>query len=144
MSGRATWKAFRLAAGLMLVALGGCASPQPGPVTSDSQGLTDEQLVDNLLRYARAPGADAMGPIPFAPEVSLGLGDALLAGRLAEELVEPEAWVLQAAGPAGFRERTGPFSALEVLAQSDEVVVARGPLALRPLTHRRVIRHGHI
>lgn len=113
-----------------LALLAGCRTVEPTviPATQETAPIHKDELAQTLILFARAPGPQTMVDIPFTDQMSLGLGDQLLARRPAEELVEAHAWVIDA-GPAGFRERSGPFSALDVLAQADEIAVTFGPHA---------------
>ncbi|HEX7172833.1 MAG TPA: hypothetical protein VF365_09530 [Candidatus Limnocylindria bacterium] len=69
---------------------------------------------ERLVQFARTSDPELIDDIPFATEgVWLGLADDLHVRRAPEELVEPQAWSLEA---DAFRGRVGPFSALDVLA----------------------------
>lgn len=114
-----------LLAGLALIALAGCSTMEPTPSATPTLAPIDEdQLAQSMVRFAS--GQQTIAEIPFTDEVSLGLADRLLARRSAEELVDVRAWLVDA-GPEGFRERSGPFSALELLASAGETVVSIGP-----------------
>ena len=91
----------------------------PAPHTP---AIDERALAESLVRFADAPGPDTITDVPFASEVSLGLGDRLLVRRPAEELIDRDAWVVHA--PAGFQGRSGPFSALDQLADADRTTVS--------------------
>jgi hypothetical protein len=101
-------------------------SGAPPPSLSPTQSATEEDrsLIAALIRFAKAPSEEALGALPFAPEVSLGLGPDLLTTKGRDELIRPSAWKLDA---EAFRGYVGPFSALETLATSGETFVSRGP-----------------
>lgn len=105
-----------------------CASTGTTASAADDPTVTaqEELLVENFIQFARAPGPETSAAVPFAQEVWLGLADELLVGRLVEELAEPSAWVVEGP-PRGFRERTGPFSALDMLARAGEIRLSVGP-----------------
>jgi hypothetical protein len=71
----------------------------------------DRMIVDRFVAFARAP---SLTTEPFAPRVALGLGDSVR-GFLGEgESADPSAWEL----PGPYGQWTGPFSALEYLAEA--------------------------
>jgi hypothetical protein len=111
----------------LAVAVAGCGEAEPpmSPPTPDRPTNGAEARVQKLMQFVRAPGPDTFREVGFAAEVSLGLGDRMLARRLAEDLMHADAWVIHP-GPAGFRSRTGPFSALAVLADAGRISVAVG------------------
>jgi hypothetical protein len=74
---------------------------------------SDEETLDALVRFARNPTEETWSRVPFAPEVRLGLADDLVVRRDARTLLQREAWELDV--PL-FRGYTGPFTALETLA----------------------------
>lgn len=92
----------------------GTGAPEPtGP---------DIAVVDMLVAFARAEGD--LASVSFAEEVQLGLGDMLVVSRTPAELADQGAWSLDL---EPFRARTGPFSALEVLAEERPRVIIVGP-----------------
>lgn len=94
--------------------LEGTTAPEPtGP---------DIALIDMLSAFARGQGD--LAAVPFADEVELGLADMLLMSRTPAELTDPAAWSLEL---EPFRARTGPFSALDLLAEERPHVVVVGP-----------------
>jgi hypothetical protein len=94
--------------------LEGTNAPEPtGP---------DIALIDMLSSFARGDGD--LAAVPFAGEVQLGLAEMLLVTRTPAELADPASWVVDL---EPFRARTGPFSALELLAEQRPHVVMVGP-----------------
>lgn len=116
-----------LVACLALLGLASCgtAEPDASPATQNPVPIDKDELAQALVRFARAPGPETMAGVRLTEEVSLGLGDELVARRSADDLVQAHAWVIEA-GEAGFRERSGPFSALDPLAQANRNVVSVG------------------
>ncbi|MEW5992158.1 MAG: hypothetical protein AB1736_12535 [Chloroflexota bacterium] len=118
----------RFALGLLAsgaVTLAGCQAVEP-PVTtspSDESEGGGRAIVAALVDFAVAPGAETFEAVDLAGEVWLGLADRLVALRPAAELVNAGAWLVDP-GAAGFRERAGPFSALDLLAAGHEIVVS--------------------
>lgn len=112
---------------LALLGLAACGTGEPiaSSPTQSPAPIDKDELAEAFIRFARSPGPETMAEIAFTDEVSLGLGDKLMARRSAEEFVEAGAWVI-VAGEAGFRERSGPFSALDLLAQSDRTMASVG------------------
>lgn len=96
----------------------GCEEPETVADDQDGADPTADELVaiESLIRFAQSPGAESFASVSFADEVALGLGDQLVVRHSAAALAEPAAWVLDA---DGFRARTGPVSALEILAEWD-------------------------
>lgn len=100
------------------------AAPEP---TSE-----DEQLIADLIAFARAPTPSTLASLPFADDgVWLGLGDQPLERRTIPDLADANAWTLEA---VAFRGRVGPFSALDHLADANEldVVVGEHPHCAAP------------
>lgn len=106
------------------IAVAACGSGD-GPVVESPEDAAKTRA-QALMRFVEAPNRDTLQEVGFAPEVSLGLGDRVLARRLATDLMDSDAWVLHA-GPDGFRGRVRPFSALAVLAGAGETTVSLGP-----------------
>jgi hypothetical protein len=99
------------------------------PGTPTGQGQTpsgqDMRIARALIRFARSPGPETADMVPLADDgVWLGLADRLLVMRPANELTEPDAWVLQS---ELFRGYVGPFSALDLLAGPEKTTVVVGP-----------------
>lgn len=88
----------------------------------------ERDAAGRFLAFSRSPAsAELLDAVPFAGEVRLGLGpDYLEDPRPASALGEPGVWQLDVGG-GDFRGLVGPFSALELLAASDGVVVSGGP-----------------
>jgi hypothetical protein len=113
-----------LVAGLALTFVGcGAAESSTSSPAPHKPALDEGALADTVMRFAVAPGPETIAEVPFASEVSLGLADRLIARQSVEDLVHARAWVIDP-GPAGFRGRTGPFSALDLLAGAGQTVVS--------------------
>lgn len=82
-----------------------------------------ENMVRAFLDFADQPSADAAERLPFADQVQLGLGRDLQQSRSATELADPSAWIID---EEYFRAATGPFSALDMAAGSQDTVVSVG------------------
>jgi hypothetical protein len=77
-------------------------------------------IVDRFVAFANAPSITTE---PFAPRVALGLGDSVRAFLDEGETADPSAWEL----PGPYGQWTGPFSALEYLAEAGgELDVSNG------------------
>jgi hypothetical protein len=99
------------------------------PRTPTGRGKTptgqDQGIVRALIRFARSPGPKTVAMVPLADDgVWLGLADQLLVRRSPNELIEPEAWVLQS---ELFRAYVGSFSAPDLLARTEKATVSAGP-----------------
>jgi hypothetical protein len=101
------------------------ASATSGEPSEPGSAVTEEeQLVTDLIEFARSPSAESAARIPFASDgVWLGLSDRILGRRTVDELTDPRAWVLNV---EAFRGHVGPFSALELLADSGPYSVTIG------------------
>jgi hypothetical protein len=75
----------------------------------------EQRMVEDLVAFAQAPDPGRLALLPFADEVALGLADQVIARRPRDELLDPEVWSLGA--DLLFRERVGPYSALDTLAE---------------------------
>lgn len=82
-----------------------------------------ETIVSAFLDLANQPSPDAAERLPFADQVQLGLGRALHHSRSAAELADPSAWIID---EEYFRAASGPFSALDMAAGSQDTVVSVG------------------
>lgn len=82
-----------------------------------------EAIVSAFLDLANQPSPDAAERLPFADQVQLGLGRDLHQTRSAAELADPSAWSID---EEHFRAATGPFSALDKAAGSQDTVVTVG------------------
>lgn len=85
------------------------------PVAVARAAATDEdrELTDALVALAREPSRVALEDVPFSDTVELGLADELLRDTDRAALADPSTWVFDV---EIFRAYTGPFSALDVLA----------------------------
>jgi hypothetical protein len=90
----------------------------------ESPTSDDLSLVDSLVAFAGDPSESTWSALPFAPEVALGLADEILIRVDADALFDPQTWVLE---KEPFRARTGPYSALDLLASTGAVDVSVGP-----------------
>jgi hypothetical protein len=75
--------------------------------------VAELRAIEDLVAFAQSGSEVTAAGIPFADEVWLGLGDELLERHPRDEVIDSISWGLDA---DAFRERVGPFSALEVLA----------------------------
>jgi hypothetical protein len=107
------------------VALAGCQAVESSATDSASapSDVDARAIARALVDFADAPGVETFAAVGLADEVWLGLADRLVVLRPAPDLVNAEAWLVDP-GAAGFRERTGPFSALDLLAAGDQTVVS--------------------
>lgn len=95
-----------------------------GTVDEDEFGDDEaEELIADFLRFANEPSADTAMQLPFAAQVSLGLGPDLHQVRSSAELADPDAWIIDV---DEFRAGSGSFSALEHAAGTGETVVSVG------------------
>ncbi|HSK21661.1 MAG TPA: hypothetical protein VK906_00725 [Egicoccus sp.] len=94
------------------------ASDDLGDPTED-----DRQLIEGFLAFAADPGPPSASALPFADEVAIGLGPELHRTLAGNDLADPTAWPIDV---EEFRAYVGPFSALEVAADADEVEVSVG------------------
>ena len=85
---------------------------------------SDVALTRAFRGFAADPSPETAADVPFAPEVRLGLASRLMRTVGADEVADPEAWVLES---AAFRGYTGPFSALDLLQRHDRYDVSVGP-----------------
>ena len=99
----------------------GAASIPDAPPRADH--VDAEAMVSDFLLLADGPTIDAVGDLPFAEEVRLGLGSELHQTRSRAELADPAAWVIDV---EWFRASSGPFSALELAAGARSTVVSVG------------------
>jgi len=71
-------------------------------------------MLRTLRRFATAQDREVFADIPFASHVWLGLGEQLHVRRPVGELAAHRSWLIDV---PHFRARTGPFSAVELLAK---------------------------
>lgn len=106
--------------------------------TGSGLGPTPDEIrmIENLMVFARRPDQRTMSDIPFAADVALGLSDELLARRELRTLGDPNTWMLDA---EAFRERVGPFSVLDVLANWNvhpgQLLIREAQVAVGPHPH---------
>ncbi|NNC91777.1 MAG: DUF4232 domain-containing protein [Acidimicrobiia bacterium] len=86
----------------------------------------EQALALSLRQFASGRSAEQHAAIPFSDTVTLTLGPALATTRSAADLADESAWSIDE-GAEGFRAYVGPFSALDLLAQPRDVMVAAGP-----------------
>lgn len=100
--------------------------PPPAEPTGLVEGPTsdDLSLADAVIAFASDPSDSTWDALPFAPEMALGLADDILVRVDATALADPQTWVLE---KEPFRARTGPYSALDLLATAGAVDVTVGP-----------------
>ncbi len=102
-------------------------SGSAGPGTCEEQRVLharDQMIVDRFVAFAKAPSATTE---PFAPRVALGLGDSVRGFLSERETADPAAWEL----PGPYGQWTGPFSALEYLAEAEDGLDVGNNLATR-------------
>lgn len=123
--------------------------PDAPPIGSgETASEEDENLITAFAAFARDPSQS--GDLRLAEEVALGLGPALHETRTRTDLADHEAWVIET---DQFRARVGPFSALDLLAETVETTVSVGehphcasppkPPPERFADHRRVSVQPH-
>lgn len=108
------------------MAIAACSAVQPTPSGAVNH-IDGEAIASSLVEFAQARDASSFAEIPFGADVILALGGEALVDRPHGELADPEAWVVDP-GPNGFRDRSGPFSALDVIASTDTIAIAVGRL----------------
>lgn len=86
------------------------AAPSAAPSTAPSD---DTALLDDLVAFAVSPNAETVSALPFAAQVHLGLGPAVVATQPREALRSRAAWNVDL---EAFRGYVGPFNALELIA----------------------------
>ncbi len=92
-------------------------------VPAETPTLTDRQLVDSFLSFARSPSEATLAALPLAPEVRLGLGPDLISTATAASLADPNSWDLDVEAFAGGE---GPFSALDRAVDAGATTVTVG------------------
>jgi hypothetical protein len=80
-------------------------------------------LVDRFVEFAKNPNAETFSSLPLADSVALGLGPQVVRSVEAEQLQDPETWILDV---EEFRAYTGPFSSLSLLGSLDHYTVEVG------------------
>ena len=95
----------------LALALAGCDVAADEPDAEPGRSA-----VDALVVFAQAPSDANLRALPLAPTVALGLADSIRARKPAEQLRDPDAWVLNV---DGFRARAGTASALELIDGED-------------------------
>ena len=100
--------------------------PPPAEPTDlvEEPSSDDLSLADTLSAFAGDPTRATWAAIEFAPEVALGLADEVQTTVESGDLIDPGTWMLE---KEPFRGRTGPYSALDLLANAGPVVVTVGP-----------------
>src|SRR3546814_11226 len=83
----------------------------------------DEALIQAFLTFAKDPTAGATAEVPFADEVALGLGREIHAAVARTQIADAALWSIHV---DSFRAYVGPFSALDLAADSGEVAVLLG------------------
>ena len=94
-------------------------------------GPTDAQvsLVAAFLAFADEPNENTFAGVPFATEVSLGLGPDVLVMVERALLVDPSVWSFE---DDEFRAWSGPFSALEFAEDPVEITIGAHPRCAAP------------
>jgi hypothetical protein len=121
-----------LATGALAALVVGCATSSPSPSATSPPSpsasavhIDAEAIASAWIDFARARDEQSFADVPFATDVALALGGEIRLLRPADDLLDPAAWVIHP-GPEGFRERTGPFSALDVVADAGGVRTSTG------------------
>lgn len=114
-----------IASSAVAVLIVACATSAPHPSDEAPPPLDAEAIATAFMQFAVAPDDASFEGLSLAPEVSLALGGDVRVGRSFAELLDPNAWLVDA-GPEGFRERLGPFSALDVVAEGGAVTATAG------------------
>lgn len=83
----------------------------------------DDALIQSFLNFAKDPTAGTAAKVPFADEVALGLASQIHANVAHTHIADEALWSIDV---EYFRAYAGPFSALDVAADSGEVVVLLG------------------
>jgi heat shock protein HslJ len=95
------------------------------PAHPSDADATESELA---LRDAFAAAANAspidVASLSITSDIELGLGVELVASRAPSELSDPGSWRLDA---DGFRARTGPFSAMELIGTATDLELSVGP-----------------
>lgn len=84
-----------------------------------------EAIASAFMVFAVARDEVSFADLPLAPDITLALGGDVRRSKAAAELLDPNAWRIHA-GAEGFRERVGPFSALDVVADAGAVTAIAG------------------
>lgn len=113
-----------LAAGVLATLVVACATSPPSPSATAPQ-LDADAIAAAWIDFARARDGRSFADVPLARDVALALGGDVRLRRAADELLDPGAWLIDP-GPEGFRERVGPFSALDVVAAAGVVTTSIG------------------
>ncbi len=95
----------------------------PSTTAFENPSPSDLSLVAYLVEFAKNPSEESFAHLPLAGSVDLGLGPQLVRSVDAQELRDPQGWVLEV---EFFRAYTGPFSPLEVLGALDDYTVQIG------------------
>lgn len=113
-----------VASGALAVTVVACAPSPPSPSASARQH-DREAIASALIAFSRARDEPSFADVPFETDVVLALGGDVHFRRAAAELLDPSAWLIDP-GPNGFRERVGPFSVLDLLADANAVTTSPG------------------
>ena len=87
---------------------------------------TEEATAAALIAFAQDPGSNNFAAIPFTDTVTLTLGPEAGRQQISAGLAAASDWIFGIEYD-GFRARTSPYSALELLAESRPVEVTAGP-----------------
>lgn len=93
---------------------------------------SERQLLKDLYRFAKSPTSESASEVPFGPEVALGLGNEVIKRLPRSRLADASSWRLNV---EYFRAYVGPFSALDLLADSNgayRLSVGRHPSCVGP------------
>lgn len=97
------------------------------PTTDEKSGsvatAADEALIQSFLRFATEPTPATAEEMPFADDVALGLGNEIHTNVTRTQIADATRWSIDV---DYFRAHEGPFSALDLAADSGEVLVSIG------------------
>lgn len=111
-----------LAGAALAVIVGGCVESQPS-ASATPRELDTEAVASALIDFARARDERSFADLRFATHVALALGGDVRQVAPGDELIDPGVWLIDP-GPDGFRDRVGPFSALDVVADAGAVTMS--------------------
>lgn len=77
----------------------------PSTTATENPSRSDLSLVDHFVEFAKNPSDEGFSRLPLASSVDLGLGPQLARSVDAQQLRDPEAWVLHV---EDFRAQVGP------------------------------------
>ncbi len=100
------------------------ASATPTGSPRETATADDARIVAALVAFAKARDARTFAAVPLADTVGLALDDQIPLERPAPALARPDGWVIDV---QEFQGRSGPFSALDLLARDEPTTITVGP-----------------